>query len=92
MRTPLPPTEPLQEHRLDPGASLGQHPIHNVAQMSHLNLLSLARDFRVRAKEILSRAETMHDPDTRQKIREVAAGYEKLAQRVEQQSGEAEEA
>jgi hypothetical protein len=34
----------------------------------------------------------MHDPETRQKMREVAAGYEKLAQRVEQQSGEADEA
>jgi hypothetical protein len=60
--------------------------------MSHLNFLSLARDFRVRAEEILTRAETMNDPETRQKMREVAAGYEKLAQRVEQQSGEADEA
>jgi hypothetical protein len=60
--------------------------------MSYLNLLSLASDFRARAEEILTRAETMHDPDTRQKMREVAAGYEKLAQRVEQQSGEADEA
>jgi hypothetical protein len=60
--------------------------------MSYLNLLSLASDFRKRAEEILTRAETMHDPDTRQKMREVAAGYEKLAQRVEQQSGEADEA
>jgi methyl-accepting chemotaxis protein len=60
--------------------------------MSYLNLLSLASDFRKRAEEILTRAETMHDPDTRQKMREVAAGSEKLAQRVEQQSGEADEA
>jgi hypothetical protein len=57
--------------------------------MSYLNLLSLASDFRKRAEEILTRAETMHDPDTRRKMRKVAAGYEKLAQRVEQQSGEA---
>jgi hypothetical protein len=57
-------------------ASSDQHPIHNVAQVSYLNLLSLARGFRARAEEILNRAETMHDPDTRQKMRDVAAGYE----------------
>ena len=56
--------------------------------MPDANLLSLARDFRARAEEILARAETMHDADTRQKMREVAAGYEKLAHRVEQQSGD----
>jgi hypothetical protein len=61
-----------------------------VALMPDANLLSLARDFRARAEEILTRAETMHDADTRQKMREVAAGYEKLAQRVEQRSGEAD--
>ena len=58
--------------------------------MPHAKLLSLARDFRARAEEILTRAEAMHDADTRQKMREVATGYEKLAQRVEQQSGEAD--
>ena len=56
--------------------------------MPDTDLLSLARDFRARAEEILTRAETMHDADTRQKMREVAAGYEKLAHRVERQSGE----
>jgi hypothetical protein len=30
----------------------------------------------------------MHDADTRQKMREVAAGYKKLALLIEQQSGE----
>ena len=58
------------------------------ALMPDANLLSLARDFRARAEEILARAETMHDADTRQKMREVAAGYEKLAHRVERRSGE----
>jgi hypothetical protein len=58
--------------------------------MPDANLLSLARDFRARAGEILTRAETMHDADTRQKMREVAASYEKWAQRVEHQSGEAD--
>jgi len=60
--------------------------------MPHANLLSLARDFRARAEEILTRAEAMHDADTRQKMREVARGYEKLAQRVEQRSREPDEA
>jgi hypothetical protein len=59
-----------------------------MAPMPHANLLSLAGDFRARAEEILTRAETMHDADTRQKMREVAAGYKKLALRIEQQSGE----
>jgi hypothetical protein len=50
------------------------------------NLLSLARDLRARAEEILTRAETMNDADARQKMREIAASYEKLAQRIEQRS------
>jgi hypothetical protein len=48
------------------------------------NLLLLARDLQARAEEILTRAETMNDADARQKMREIAANYEKLAQRIEQ--------
>jgi hypothetical protein len=70
--------------------TFGPQLIQKVAPMPDANLLSLARDFRARAEEILARAETMHDADTRWKMREVAAGYEKLAQRVEQRSGEAD--
>jgi hypothetical protein len=51
------------------------------------NLLSLARDLRARAQEILARAETMYDSDAEQTMREVAARQEKMAQRVEQGSG-----
>ena len=47
-------------------------------------LLSLAMELRARAEEMSARAETFHDPETRQKMRGVAASYEKLAQRVEQ--------
>jgi hypothetical protein len=47
-------------------------------------LRSLARGFRVRAEEILLRAETMHDAQARVKMREIAAGYERLAERIEQ--------
>jgi hypothetical protein len=44
----------------------------------------LVRGFRARAAEILLRAETMRDVDIRMKLREIAASYERLAQRVEQ--------
>ena len=43
-------------------------------------LLLLASGLRARAKEILLRVETMKDADARQEMREVAAGYERLAQ------------
>jgi hypothetical protein len=33
---------------------------------------------------VLVRAETFHDEEVRQKMRGIAAGYEKLAQRLEQ--------
>jgi hypothetical protein len=58
--------------------------------MVDVNLLSLARDLRTRAHEILARAETMYDTDAQQAMREVAARHEKLAQRVEQGFGAAE--
>src|SRR5258706_16218051 len=55
-------------------------------------LLLLASAWRVRAKEILLRAETMKDADARRETREVAASYERLAQQVEQLSGEVDNA
>jgi hypothetical protein len=55
-------------------------------------LLMLASGWRAHAKEILLRAETMKDADARQEMREVAASYERLAQQVEQLSGEADKA
>jgi hypothetical protein len=50
------------------------------------HLLSLVANFRARAEELLLRAETMRDADARLRIREIAAGYDKLAQRIEQRS------
>jgi hypothetical protein len=50
----------------------------------------LADRWRARAKEILLQAATMNDADARQKMLDVAASYEKLAQRVEQRSGDAD--
>ncbi len=55
-------------------------------------LLLLASAWRVRAKEILLRAETMKDADARRETREVAASYERSAQQVEQLSGEVDNA
>jgi hypothetical protein len=50
----------------------------------------LADRWRARAKEILLQAATMNDADARQKMLDVAASYEKLAQRVEPRSGDAD--
>ena len=52
-------------------------------------LLSLARNLRARAKEVLAKAETMKDADARREMREIAVSYERLAQRLEEESGEA---
>jgi hypothetical protein len=43
----------------------------------------LASDFRLRAEDIFARAERMRDADIREKMRGIAVGYEKMAQRVE---------
>jgi len=55
-----------------------------VAAMLDTELRSLVQGFRARAEEILLRAETMHDVDVCLKLREIAAGYERLARRIEQ--------
>ena len=36
--------------------------------------LSLARDLRARAREVLAKAETMQDADARRKMHEIATG------------------
>jgi len=50
-------------------------------------LLFLAREARERAEEILVRAETMQDAEARRMMREIAEGYEKLAERIEKAAG-----
>jgi hypothetical protein len=47
--------------------------------------------WRARAQELLAEAETMHDAEARQTMREIAAKYERLAQQIEQQAGRAGE-
>lgn len=54
--------------------------------MPDAELLSLAKTSRARAVEVLVRAETMVDPDARQLMCEIAARYEKLAERLEYES------
>jgi hypothetical protein len=54
--------------------------------MVDVKLLSLAMHLRARAREMLSRAETIYDMDTEQRMRAVAACHEKLAQRLERDS------
>jgi hypothetical protein len=53
-------------------------------------LLLLVSRWRARAQEVLAQAETMRDAEARQTMREIAARYESLAQRVEQQAGRAD--
>jgi hypothetical protein len=50
------------------------------------DFLAHARDLRARAEELFTRGVTMNDADARQKMREIAASYEKLAQRIELRS------
>ena len=49
-------------------------------------LRSFVANLRARAEELLLRAETMRNADAQLKIREIAASYDKLAQRIEQRS------
>jgi hypothetical protein len=54
--------------------------------MSDAELLSLAKTLRARAVEVLVRAEAMIDADARQMMCEIAARYDKLAERLEYES------
>jgi hypothetical protein len=55
-------------------------------------LLLFANELRTRAREILIRAANTDDPETQNMMRVVAAGYNKLARRIEQRVCEAVEA
>jgi hypothetical protein len=54
------------------------------------DILLLARNLRARAEEALALAEILNTPHTRRMMRNVAAGYEKLAQRLEHEAGMAD--
>jgi hypothetical protein len=55
-------------------------------------LLLFANELRTRAEEILIRAAGTDDSEARGMMRVVAAGYEKLARRIERRANEAVEA
>jgi hypothetical protein len=64
--------------------------------MPDAKILLLARDLRELAEELSARAETFNDADARQRMRTIAAAYEKLAAiyeklalQVEQRANEA---
>jgi hypothetical protein len=52
--------------------------------MPNQRLLSLARESRARAEEISVKAETFKDAAAKQKMREIAEAYVKLAERLEE--------
>jgi hypothetical protein len=52
--------------------------------MPDQRLLLLARESRDRAEELLAKAETFRDADAKQKMREIAVKYVKLAEQLEQ--------
>jgi hypothetical protein len=51
-------------------------------------LLLMAKDMRARAEELLARANTFNDAGAREGIRRIAAGYQKLADRLERRAGD----
>jgi hypothetical protein len=55
--------------------------------MPDAKLLLFARNLRARAQEVLAQAEIMQDADAQQTMREIAASYERLAQRLEKEAG-----
>jgi hypothetical protein len=53
--------------------------------MPDLKLLALAKQLQDRAEEALVRAETFHDPDCKRLMRQIAATYEELAERLKKE-------
>jgi hypothetical protein len=70
---------------MEPTKSEGRH-------VRDPELLILVGRWRARAKELLTLADTMRDVEAQQTMREIAAKYERLAQRVEQRAERADEA
>ena len=51
--------------------------------MADRQLLLQAKDLRANAEEVLARAETFRNADSRQKLRKIAETYVELAERLE---------
>jgi hypothetical protein len=60
--------------------------------MSDHRVLLQAMDLRARAEEIRTRAETFHGADLRKEMREIAARYIRLAERLERHARDADDA
>jgi len=54
-------------------------------------LLLRARHLRVRAKEVLARADTMENAHARRRMRVIAVRYQRLAQRLEREADQNKE-
>jgi len=54
--------------------------------MPDAKLLSLARNLRARAQEVLAQAEIMEKAEAQQTMLDIAASYERLAQRLEEEA------
>ena len=54
--------------------------------MTDAKLRVLARRSRKRSRQVMAKAETMQNEDARRTMRRVAAGYRKLARRLEKES------
>jgi len=54
--------------------------------MPDAKLLLLARNLRARAQEVLAQAEIMENAEAQRTMREIAASYERLAQKLEKES------
>jgi len=71
-------------------AMWAQHRKHlEVAPMPDAKLLLFAKNLRARAQEVFAQAEIMQDADAQQTMREIAASYERLAQRLEKEADKA---
>lgn len=54
--------------------------------MPDAKLLLLAKNLRARAQEVLAQAEIMENVEAKQTMRDIAASYERLARRLEEQA------
>ena len=55
-------------------------------------ILAFANEMRARAEEVLARSESFQDEYAKKVMRDIAANYVKLAQRLEKEAGAADKA
>jgi hypothetical protein len=75
----------MEDYRLiSIGVILGPHCDCGKSPMPDQKLVVLARDARVRAEEVLVKAETFQNADAKQKMLDLAVKYVEMAERLEQ--------